>query len=289
MSSFLMVVAIVAFVISLFSETPPAIRRASKLVAGGLLLVSVFVGSFVTVATGYRGVLLQFGAVKGDLEQGPHLILPWIQSVMQIEVRTQKEVVETEGSTKDLQVARTQVAINFHPDPLKVGQLFTRVGPDFVKRIIDPAVQESTKAICARYAAQGLIQERTAVKDALDEMLTTRLAQYDLVVEPNGVSLTNFSFSDEFNKSIEEKQVAQQLALKQQYVLQQAKVEAEATVARAEGIAKANEITAKSLELQSGEKVIRMKMLEKWNGVLPSVVGGNGLMFNMSDFVPGGK
>ena len=36
-----------------------------------------------------------------------------------------------------------------------------------------------------------------------------------VVVEPNGVSLTNFTFSQEFNSAIEQKQVAQQMAEKQ--------------------------------------------------------------------------
>ena len=104
-----------------------------------------------------------------------------------------------------------------------VDDLFQKVGNDYRKRIIDPVTQESLKAVTARYTAEELIRLREKVKSEVQNDITNRLRPYNIVVEPSGVSITNFAFSEEFNKAIEQKQVAQQTAEKQRYVLQQAK------------------------------------------------------------------
>ncbi|HVK01888.1 MAG TPA: prohibitin family protein [Armatimonadaceae bacterium] len=242
-----------------------------------LMVVGGMLGTAVTIVpTGHRGVLLRFGAVQGVLGEGIHLIVPQVNTVELIEVRTQKEEAQSQAASKDLQTVSTNVAINYHVDEDGVDDLFQKVGNEYRKRIIDPITQESLKAVTARYTAEELIRLREKVKMEVQNDITNRLRPYNIVVEPNGVSITNFAFSEEFNKAIEQKQVAQQTAEKQRYVLQQAKLQAETAVSEAKGKAEAARINAQALQAQGGSRVLAREWIEKWDGKLPTVNGGTG-------------
>lgn len=241
----------------------------------GIGVGCVFLGllsSYVSVPAGHVGIVLQFGAVKGTFNEGMNWRIPMIQRVQVVEVRTQKEESKAAAASKDLQTVSTKVAINFRIDPTTIQDLYKRVGLGYKTRVIEPATQESVKAVVANYTAEELIRKRSVVKAELDNLLVTRLKQYGLIIEPNGVSLTNFDFSAEFNKAIENKQVAQQSAEKQKYVLQQATLEADALIAIAKGKAEAARIEAQALANQGGAKVLFKQWIDKWDGKLPQVV-----------------
>jgi regulator of protease activity HflC (stomatin/prohibitin superfamily) len=114
--------------------------------------------------------------------------------------------------------------------------------------------------------------------------ITKRLKAYDIIVEPSGLSITNFDFSPEFNRAIEQKQVAQQEAEKQKYILQQAELQKQTEVARAEGTAQAAKLNAEALKVQGAGLVIAREWIEKWDGKLPNVYGGTGggMIFDLS-------
>jgi regulator of protease activity HflC (stomatin/prohibitin superfamily) len=259
---------------------------AVLMIAGGVIRSGI-----TLIPAGYRGVLLQFGAVQGVLGEGVHLIMPQINSVVLMEVRTQKEEAQSAAASKDLQTVTTTVAINYHVDETGVGDLYKRVGADYRGRIIDPITQESLKAVTARYTAEELIRLRDKVKNEVQQEMTERLRAYNIIVEPSGVSITNFAFSDEFNKAIEQKQVAQQTAEKQKYILQQAKLEAETAVTKAKGVAESARISAQALQTQGGSRVLAREWIDKWDGRLPAVSGGGsgGMIIDIRDLMRGGE
>ncbi|MCE5315618.1 MAG: prohibitin family protein [Armatimonadota bacterium] len=252
------------------------------MVVGGLLSASI-----VIVPAGYRGVLLRFGAVRGILSEGISLIMPYVNSVELMEVRTQKESSEATAASKDLQIVTTSLALNFHIDPSRVGELYKTVGTDYKGRIIDPAVQESIKMVTAQYTAEELIKNRAAVKTSVELDITKRLNAYDVIVEPSGLSITNFNFSSEFNAAIEAKQVAQQEAEKQKYILQMAELERQTEVTKAKGAAEAAKLNAQALQAQGGSKVLAREWIEKWDGHVPTVSGGagNGVIIDINSLL----
>jgi prohibitin 2 len=86
----------------------------------GIIIVSIIaVSSVRMVDAGHRGVLVQFGDVSTDssLDEGIHFVVPFRDSVVQLEVRTQKIVESANSASKDLQDVSTQVALNYHVDP----------------------------------------------------------------------------------------------------------------------------------------------------------------------------
>ena len=104
------------------------------------------------------------------------------------------------------------------------------------------------------------------------EELSKKVAKYGLTV--SDFNITNFSFSQEFDRAIEEKQVAEQKVLTAKQELEKEKIEAEKKVVKAEAEKKANELKERSLT----DNIIREKFIEKWDGVLPKVSGSNSIL-----------
>ena len=145
--------------------------------------------------------------------------------------------------------------------------------------------------VTAQYTAEELIKQRAKVKAEVELDITRRLQAYDLVVEPSGLSITNFDFSPEFNLAIEAKQVAQQEAEKQHYVLQKAELERQTQVTRARGASEAAKLNAAALQVQGGSKVIAREWIEKWDGHVPTVSGsgGGGVIIDINSLLQRGQ
>lgn len=252
----------------------PILGKGMMVVGGLAMLAGLMFAAGVVVKSGYVGVRLRFGAVNGQLTEGFHLIMPGIDEVVLIEVRTQKDQSQAGAASRDLQTVRADIALNYRVDPAQVGKLYSEVGTQYKARIIDPAIQEAIKVASAKYSAEDLIRQREKVKYEVEEIVTKRLSNYYLIVEPGGLSITNFEFSEEFNRAIESKQVAQQEAEKQKYVLQQAELEQQTRIARAKGEAEAAKLNAESLKAQGGALVVAREWIAKWDGQLPQVSGG---------------
>ena len=251
-----------------------------------MLVYSVFSSSYYEVPAGFRGVLLQQGAVSSTLGEGPHIVLPYFQEVQLMEVRTRREDSQATAASKDLQVVNTSVAINYHLDPSQAGYVFKTLGHDYNHRIIDQRVAETVKAVMAGYTAEELVTKRPLVKSEVDSRIIKQLSDYHIVVEPDGISLTNFQFSEQFNAAIETKQEAQQKAEQQKYELQKAQMAAQTAIAQAKGEAEANRLKAQALNAQGGSKVLAREWIDKWDGHVPTVVSGSGgMMLNLQDLI----
>jgi prohibitin 2 len=203
-------------------------------VAAILIVIGVLLTSFVTIPTGFRGVVLQFGgATDRTMGEGLNFRVPFIQSVKVMSIQTQIHQVEATAASKDLQDVTTRIAVNYKLDPKKVNEIYSTLGMDYETRIIAPFTQEAVKANSSLYTVEEMILKRDIVKQSITQSLITRLAERGIIVET--VNLTNFNPSEQFNKAIEDKMVAAQSVLTAQNKLQQIEVEAKQAAARAEG------------------------------------------------------
>ncbi|MDA8420235.1 MAG: hypothetical protein M0039_03105 [Pseudomonadota bacterium] len=90
----------------------------------------------------------------------------------------------------------------------------------------------------------------------------------------DSVNITNFQFSPQYAQAIEEKQVAQQKALQATYDLQKAKVRALQRIVEATAQSKAQALLRQTLT----PEIIQQEAIQKWNGVLPTVTSGGGVL-----------
>jgi len=253
----------------------------SVLIIGAILLVFLFFRPWVQVGAGERGVVLNFGAVQDTvLNEGLHFRVPIQQKVAIMDVKVQKAVTDAASASSDLQDVTSSVALNYHVVPDKANVVYQTLGVEFKERIIDPAIQEVTKAVSARYTAEELITKRAAVSEAMRENLAERLIPHNIAVD--AVSIVAFSFSKIFTEAIESKQTAEQLALKAKRDLDRIRIEAEQkiTAAKAEAESLRLQRANISLDLIELRKVeANLKAIEKWNGILPQVTGGGAVPF----------
>jgi len=249
----------------------PAVLTA-VIVAIVLLVIG---GLFVQIGPGQRGVLMTFGAVQeGVLDPGLHMKLPFMQSVAKMDVQVQNSQAAETAASLDLQNVSTTVATNWHILPADAEWVYQHIGSesDLVDKIIRPAISNSVKAVTAHYNAEDLIVHRDEVRAQIQSQITSELQPYRVVVD--SVNITDFHFSDEFAQAIERKQIAQQRALQAQYELQQAKVLAQQRIVEAQAQSQAQKLLQQTLT----PEIIQQQAIAKWDGRLPAVVGGKGML-----------
>ena len=264
--------------------------KAVAIVIIALIVIGVVTAAAVKIVdAGHRGVLLHWNAVDltvPPLEEGLHFVVPFADSVVQVEVRTLKYEKSTTSASKDLQTVATTVTVNYHPNKESVHHLYKNLGLDYENRVIQPAIEETVKQVTANYNAEELITKRPQVKADIQSEISVRLNEFNLNTEV--ISITDFEFSPLFAQAIESKVEAEQKAQKAENDLIRIQVEARQAEAQAEGSAKAN--IAKANGEAEAIRIINQALAENpnylewlktqaWDGKLPLVVGEGGTPF----------
>ena len=225
----------------------------------------VLASSVVIINPGQAGVLSVLGKDQdGVLLEGIHIKPPFVSFVDIYDITVQKFEVPAESSTKDLQDLKARFAINFRLDPLEMVDIRRKQGSlsNIVNKIIAPQTQESFKEAAARRTVEQAISQRALLKEDFDNALARRLEKYGIdVLDTSVVDLT---FSPEFSRAVEEKQIAEQRAQRAVYVAQEAEQEAAAEINRAKGRAEAQRLIAETLKAQGGNLVLQKEAIEAW-------------------------
>jgi len=255
--------------------------RGIAAVIGLIVLAQLATGAFAPVDAGHVGVLTTWGYLEPTvLRPGLNLKWPIAQTVTDYSIRVQVDNAKAAAASKDLQDVSAVIAVNYHPDPAGLLDIHNTIGPEFKARVIDPAVQEAFKATTAQYTANELVTKREEVKVKARDLLRERLSAYHIVVVE--LNIVAFEFSKEFIAAIEAANVARQQVITAQQTLERQKIEAQqqivqaeayanAAITRARADAEANRLVADSVT----ERLISLRTVEKWNGLLPSVNGGS--------------
>jgi regulator of protease activity HflC (stomatin/prohibitin superfamily) len=269
-----------------------SLGKAKGVIIGIIVLIIIGVvasQSAQVVDSGHRGVLLHWSAVDVSvppLDEGLHFVVPFQDTIVNMEVRTLKFVTATSAASKDLQTVSTEVTVNYNPDPNSVNILYKEVGLTYESRVIQPAVDEVVKQVTANYNAEELITKRPQVKGDIESEIATRLNVYN--IDTQVISITDFQFSALFSQAIESKVEAEQKAQKAENDLlrievearqieQQAKGIAAANVAQAEGEAEAIRVINEALS--NNPYYLEWLKTQAWDGRLPLVVGEGGTPF----------
>ncbi|MEM1366839.1 MAG: prohibitin family protein [Cyanobacteria bacterium P01_H01_bin.15] len=265
--------------------------------AGGIIaaaLVLLLANAFVIINPGQAGVLSILGkAQDGPLLEGIHFKPPFVSQVDIYDVTIQKFEVPAQSSTKDLQDLSASFAINFRLDPVQIVDIRRKQGSlrNVVQKIISPQTQESFKIAAALRTVEEAITQRSLLKEDFDNELNRRLEKYGIIVLDT--SVVDLSFSADFARAVEEKQIAEQRARRAVYVAQEAEQQAQAEINRAEGKAEAQRLLAETLKAQGGELVLQKEAIEAWKqggAQMPKVLvmGGDSkssvpFLFNLGD------
>ena len=245
----------------------------------GLLVAMVLLNCFYVVQPGERGVHVTLGTMSDQfVAPGFGMRLPMVTQIWRVNVQQDTRQMSAECFSSDLQQISIDLKVLYRiPETSVVSVLRDYAGHPFEKLIL-PRIQEATKEATALRTAADIVKSREQVKIAAlkssREKIGSLLIIEDLVIE-------DVKLSRELEQAIEAKMVQQQEAEKAIFKMQQAKTDAETLIIKATADAESIRIQGEALE--KAPKLVELKMVEKWNGVSPQVVGaGSNIMLPLA-------
>jgi prohibitin 2 len=271
-----------------FTYTVLSIKRRhlpNLAAAGVILLAGLTVTSAVVVTPeGHRGVVYSAvgGVQSSERPVGYSLIVPYFQSAVQMDVRTQKFFTdEAFAQSSDLQEITVHVAVNYHVDPRQAAELFDTVGRGYEEVVIRPAVFQLVKQEVGLVKAVDFATEREELANDIQFQLVQRLDPLGIDVE--FVALEDAVFDPDFIKAVKDKVIADQEVEEQLRLVAAAEHRASQAVNTADGEARAIERVAEA-QAQANRDIaaslttdlLLWQRLIQWSGVLPETyLGGS--------------
>jgi regulator of protease activity HflC (stomatin/prohibitin superfamily) len=241
-----------------------AIGRVIPLVIGAVVLAVLLTSTasgLVFVQPEERAVVISALQPKGyreeTLQPGLRWIVPFFETTQlySMESRTYTmSSVAGEGQiggddsvparTKDGQQVQIDASVIYSIDPNKVIQLHIAWKDRFQDEVVRPVARSVIRDVVAQYGVEEIVSSK---RNELEQTITDEIAQK---LESQNLHLSDFllrniTFSDEYAKAVEQKQIAEQQAQQAAFVVQQRKQEAEQARQVAQGSADAAVIAAK--------------------------------------------
>jgi regulator of protease activity HflC (stomatin/prohibitin superfamily) len=245
---------------------------------GILITISIILNSFKLVDTGNRGIEVRFGRViEKSLSEGFYFFNPVTSKIIEYPVKEQAISSRTIVFTKDTQQTTIDFTVTYRPDPNLVGDIYANVGDRYALEdvVIKPIVLGTLKDSVGKVEASELVGKRDQVaKDSLSA-IKEELANRSVLL--TGMQFTNIDFADEYEKAVEEKATATQLALKakNETIIVQEQANQKLISAKAE----AESMRIRSQALTQNKSLIEYEAVQKWDGKLPQYMMGNSVPF----------
>lgn len=245
-----------------------------------LIIFIVFFNPISIVGVGERGVKVTLGKVSPtSYSEGVHFVTPFISHIKNMDVKTQKNYIETSVYTKDIQQAKISYVLNYNLQPENAHKMYREVGTNYSDTILMPVVEGTIKDVIGKWNAQDLVANREkATKEILEKLQDHLASKYINVTD---FQMTAISYSGVFEKAIENKVTAEQEALRAKNKTVQIQEEAKQQLISAEAEAKSMSIRANALT--KNKALVEYEAVQKWDGKLPEYMMGNSIPFiNMS-------
>lgn len=248
--------------------------RLIAVIVIAIFAIVVLANTILVIDAGKTAVI--FNNLTGNLsvrDPGTHFLMPGVQRPIIYDTRVQTYTMsatysegEVKGDdaidclTKDGQVVRMDITLRFHLDPQKVDQLHKSIGLDYLSKVVRPEIRSAVRLAVSAYGVTEVYSEkRTEIQTNIVDSLNTKLLKNYIVLDE--VLIRNVRFSPDFEKAIEQKQIAQQQAQQMQYVLEKEKLEKDRKIIEAQGEAEA--IRLKAVVLASNPALIQYEYVQK--------------------------
>jgi len=265
--------------------------------------LSLVLGSWYTIDQRERGVILRNGKLIGVATPGLGFKIPFIDTIVKISLETQRARFDKVHSySRDQQPANLAISVNFRATEDKVDDLYSQFGSlrGYADRVLFPKVNAEAKIVFGQFNAVTAIQERGRL-NAEVMAAVLKAAAGPVVIE--AVQIENLDFSAEYEKSIEQRMLAEVEVQRLRQNAEREKVQAEIVVTKAtaeanavrqraqaeadairlRGEAEASAIRARGAALGDNPNLIGLVQAEKWDGRLPVTMlpGGAVPMLNL--------
>lgn len=211
--------------------------------------------------------------------------VPFIDKKVVMSTQIQKSEAVASSASSDLQDVSAQVALNYAIETNSAKTLFQTVWTeeDVSTRLISPSIQESVKAVTAKYVASQLITDRVKVKSDMLTALREKLeSRWIKIVDLN---IVDFKFSEAFNQAVESKVKAEQDALAQKNKLEQVKYEAQQQIEKSKAEAEKIKIQAEAITKQWWKEYVQLQRIAKRDWQLPKINSSSNWMILQVDWL----
>lgn len=239
----------------------PTKRDKNIAILSGVLAVAGIFGfvlipaSWHTVETGEVAVVKHLGEAKQVRKAGTYFDFWLTNKYSYYDSTVQTINIETSTYSKDAQTMDIALTVQYQINADNAIQIANTYGSlEHLSNRIESVSEERTKSILSSYSAMTIIETRASISPQVEEVIQATVSDSYYVTIVAAV-LTNIDFSDEFEKTVEEKMIAEQEVLKAEYEkekaiiaaeqqLEVAKLEAQAVVAQAEANAESVKLAA---------------------------------------------
>ncbi len=261
--SWIAVIAVAVVMVMRASRGQKTKGAATIIVVVAVLALALNVASagIVFVQPQERGVVIsavpgQKGVRNESLPGGLNWVIPFFETVRAYPLSNQTYTmssIQTEGQisgddsvqgrTSDGQIVYVDASVIFKIDPTKVVSVHLLWQDRYIDDLVRPQVRGIIRDKVATFGIEEVYgTKRTDLINAVNAELATKLEEGGLILVD--FVLRNISFSDEYSASVEQKQIAEQLAQQAVFVVEQRKQEAEQARQLAQGQADAVAIRA---------------------------------------------
>ena len=228
------------------------------LIVIGIIFIIVFwARMMITIDAGHAGVMFRlFGGgidTTQTYNEGFHLISP-LNKMIIYETRQQETAEEMNVlSSNGLEIS-VDVSAWYKPEYDKLGLLHSKIGTDYLRRIIIPSLRSSARSVIGRYTPEQIYStKRDAIQDEIFE--EAKIILDDKYVDLTQIMIRSIILPPTIKSAIESKLKQEQESLEYEFKLEKAQKEAERQRIEAQGKATANEILSASLT----DKILREK------------------------------
>ncbi len=232
---------------------PPQVPKSliSLGVVIAVLLLLIFISNpFVVIPSGYVGVKLTLGkASPEELKPGLHLILPLLQRVEKMSVRTHSYDLTGGNSinalSKDGLTINVELTTLYKIMPDKAAEIYIEYGLLYEDRIIKPVIRSAVRDVIATLDSAQVYQERSLIQQRIADQVRKELEKRFILLDE--ILIRDIKLPRKVVEAIEQKRRALEEAQRMKFLVEKEKLEAERKKIEAKGIAEANKIIAGSL------------------------------------------
>ena len=183
--------------------------------------------SFHTVEAGQIAVVKYLGEAKEVRTPGTYFDF-WVTNTYEYyDSKVQNMEISTQAYSKDAQTMNIAMNVQYKIDSSKALDIANQYGTiDMLANRIQSIAIEKTKATLSSYSAMNIIETRSQISPRVEGIIKDAVND-EYCVEIVAVVLTNIDFSDAFEKTVEDKMIAEQEKLKAEYEKATAIVNAE--------------------------------------------------------------
>lgn len=224
------------------------------------------------VEPGNRGIRVTLGKPDSNaLPEGFGIKVPFVTRIVSVSVRQQTQALRADCFSSDLQQIILDARVLYRIPEESVVAIYQRYAGDPFDSLIAPRVQEALKEVTALETAERIVKDRESVKQ---KALTAARQKIGSILHVEDVVIRNIDLSEQLERAIEAKMVAEQQAAQARFTQVQAQVEAETAVISAKGEAEAMRVRGEAM--RASPAFLRLKIVERWNGTSPLVVPSDG-------------